>query len=133
VVQHISASGVSVVYIPETSNYRFETKMAVAIGKAGFSVMVEDAHTMICGCVADLNMTRCELRVVPLETRLTGVDDMPNGGGTMVGFSLNLGDREPSKYIIDLPAAHINGVLYRVLPIELELRMFDVGIEPFTC
>jgi hypothetical protein len=68
---------------------------------------------------------------VPLETWITTVNNMPSGGNTMVGFSLNLGDMEPSKYIIELPAVHINGVVYRFLSMELERRMFDVGIEPF--
>lgn len=62
--QTLTISGATVAYPPETSNYHFEMEMVVAIGKAGFRVKAEDAHTMIYGYAAGLDMTRRDLQLV---------------------------------------------------------------------
>jgi fumarylpyruvate hydrolase len=53
-----------VAYPPETANYHFEMEMVVAIGKAGFRVGAEDAHKLIYGYAAGLDMTRRDLQLV---------------------------------------------------------------------
>lgn len=60
--QTLTPSGATVAYPPETSNYHFEMEMVVAIGKAGFRVKAEDAHTLIYGYAAGLDMTRRDLQ-----------------------------------------------------------------------
>jgi fumarylpyruvate hydrolase len=62
--QTLTPSGATVAYPPETSNYHFEMEMVVAIGKAGFRVKAEDAHTVIYGYAAGLDMTRRDLQLV---------------------------------------------------------------------
>jgi fumarylpyruvate hydrolase len=62
--QTLTASGATVAYPPETNNYHFEMEMVVAIGKAGFRVKAEDAHTLIYGYAAGLDMTRRDLQLV---------------------------------------------------------------------
>ena len=57
-------SGATVAYPPETQNYHFEMELVVAIGKAGFRVTAEDAHTVIYGYGAGLDMTRRDLQLV---------------------------------------------------------------------
>ena len=48
----------------QTKNYHFEVELVVAIGKAGFRVQAEDAHTLIYGYAAGLDMTRRDLQFV---------------------------------------------------------------------
>ena len=62
--QTLTLSGATVAYPPETHNYHFEMEMVVAIGKAGFRVKAEDAHTLIYGYGAGLDMTRRDLQLV---------------------------------------------------------------------
>ena len=62
--QTLTLSGATVAYPPETSNYHFEMEMVVAIGQAGFRVKAEDAHTLIYGYGAGLDMTRRDLQLV---------------------------------------------------------------------
>jgi fumarylpyruvate hydrolase len=62
--QTLTLSGATVAYPPETSNYHFEMEMVVAIGKAGFRVQADDAHTLIYGYAAGLDMTRRDLQLV---------------------------------------------------------------------
>jgi len=62
--QTLTPSGATVAYPPETSNYHFEMEMVVAIGKAGFRVKAEDAHKLIYGYAAGLDMTRRDLQLV---------------------------------------------------------------------
>ena len=57
-------SGATVAYPPETQNYHFEMELVVAIGKAGFRVTAENAHTVIYGYGAGLDMTRRDLQLV---------------------------------------------------------------------
>jgi fumarylpyruvate hydrolase len=61
--QSLVQSGASVAYPPESKNYHFEMEMVVAIGKAGFRVKAEDAHTLIYGYAAGLDMTRRDLQL----------------------------------------------------------------------
>ena len=62
--QTLTLSGSTVAYPPETRNYHFEMEMVVAIGQAGFRVKAEDAHTLIYGYGAGLDMTRRDLQLV---------------------------------------------------------------------
>ena len=62
--QTLTLSGATVAYPPETSNFHFEMEMVVAIGQAGFRVKAEDAHTLIYGYGAGLDMTRRDLQLV---------------------------------------------------------------------
>ena len=62
--QTLTESGATVAYPPETQNYHFEMEMVVAIGKPGFRVKAEDAHDIIYGYAAGLDMTRRDLQLV---------------------------------------------------------------------
>ena len=62
--QTLTLSGATVAYPPETRNFHFEMEMVVAIGKAGFRVKADDAHTLIYGYAAGLDMTRRDLQLV---------------------------------------------------------------------
>ena len=62
--QSLVHSGATVAYPPGSENYHFEMEMVVAIGKAGFRVKAEDAHTLIYGYAAGLDMTRRDLQLV---------------------------------------------------------------------
>jgi fumarylpyruvate hydrolase len=62
--QTLVASGATVAYPPETKNYHFEMEMVIAIGKAGFRVSQENAHDIIYGYAAGLDMTRRDLQLV---------------------------------------------------------------------
>lgn len=62
--QTLTLSGATVAYPPETGNYHYEMEMVVAIGKPGFRVKAEDAHTLIYGYAAGLDMTRRDLQLV---------------------------------------------------------------------
>ena len=57
-------SGATVAYPPETKNYHFEMEMVVAIGAEGFRVSQEDAHKVIYGYAAGLDMTRRDIQLV---------------------------------------------------------------------
>jgi len=62
--QTLTESGATVAYPPETHNYHFEMEMVVAIGKPGFRVKAQDAHDIIYGYGAGLDMTRRDLQLV---------------------------------------------------------------------
>ena len=62
--QTLTPSGATVAYPPETKNYHFEMELVVAIGQAGFRVKAEDAHSVIYGYGAGLDMTRRDLQLV---------------------------------------------------------------------
>ena len=62
--QTLCASGSTVAYPPETSNFHFEMEMVVAVGKPGFRVSQENAHELIYGYAAGLDMTRRDLQLV---------------------------------------------------------------------
>ena len=62
--QTLVASGATVAYPPETKNYHFEMEMVIAIGKAGFRVSQENAHDIIYGYAAGLDVTRRDLQLV---------------------------------------------------------------------
>lgn len=53
-----------VAYPPRTANYHFEMELVLAIGKAGFRVNEADAHELIYGYGAGLDMTRRDLQLV---------------------------------------------------------------------
>lgn len=57
-------SGATVAYPPETKNYHFEMELVLAIGEAGFKVKAEDAHKLIYGYAAGLDMTRRDLQLI---------------------------------------------------------------------
>ncbi|MEX8520401.1 MAG: fumarylacetoacetate hydrolase family protein [Leptothrix sp. (in: b-proteobacteria)] len=58
------ASGATTAYPPETRNFHFEMELVVAIGKPGFRVKAEDAHEIIYGYAAGLDMTRRDIQLV---------------------------------------------------------------------
>ena len=60
----LTPSGSTVPYPSETSNYHFEMELVVAIGRAGFRVAAADAHELIYGYAAGLDMTRRDLQLV---------------------------------------------------------------------
>ena len=62
--QTLCASGSTVAYPPETSNFHFEMEMVVAMGRTGFRVSQENAHELIYGYAAGLDMTRRDLQLV---------------------------------------------------------------------
>ena len=62
--QTLVPSGATVAYPPGTNNYHFEMELVLAVGKAGFRVSAEDAHTVIYGYAAGLDMTRRDLQLV---------------------------------------------------------------------
>lgn len=62
--QTLVDSGATVAYPPETKNYHFEMELVVAIGKAGFRVSQDNAHSVIYGYAAGLDMTRRDLQLV---------------------------------------------------------------------
>jgi fumarylpyruvate hydrolase len=62
--QTLVHSGATVAYPPGTNNYHFEMELVLAVGKAGFRVSAENAHEMIYGYAAGLDMTRRDLQLV---------------------------------------------------------------------
>jgi len=62
--QTLVQSGTSVAYPSETQNYHFEMELVIALGKPGFRVQAEDAHQLIYGYAAGLDMTRRDLQLV---------------------------------------------------------------------
>ncbi|MFM2346684.1 MAG: hypothetical protein RL654_1437 [Pseudomonadota bacterium] len=58
------ASGQTMAYPPETANFHFEMELVVAIGQPGFRVPAEQAHQLIYGYAAGLDMTRRDLQLV---------------------------------------------------------------------
>lgn len=60
----LTPSGATVPYPSETTNYHFEMELVVAIGRAGFRVAAADAHELIYGYAAGLDMTRRDLQLV---------------------------------------------------------------------
>ena len=62
--QTLVHSGATVPYPSETQNFHFEMEMVVAIGKPGFRVSADQAHEIIYGYAAGLDMTRRDLQLV---------------------------------------------------------------------
>ncbi|MCK0513127.1 fumarylacetoacetate hydrolase family protein [Aromatoleum buckelii] len=60
-------SGASVPYPTGTTNYHYEMELVVAIGIPGFRVPADEAHTLIYGYAAGLDMTRRDLQLVARE------------------------------------------------------------------
>jgi len=62
--QTLVQSGATVPYPPETENYHYEMELVLAVGKPGFRVSAENAHEVIYGYAAGLDMTRRDLQLV---------------------------------------------------------------------
>jgi fumarylpyruvate hydrolase len=60
----LTPSGATVPYPSQTTNYHFEMELVVAIGRAGFRVSAADAHELVYGYAAGLDMTRRDLQLV---------------------------------------------------------------------
>ena len=60
----LTPSGATVPYPPETKNFHYEMELVLVIGRPGFRVRPEDAHTLIYGYAAGLDMTRRDLQLV---------------------------------------------------------------------
>ena len=74
----------------------------------------------------------------PFDAAFVGVDDHPGVaalGGTRLRLSLPLepGPSQASRHAVHLPALRINGTLVPLPPIDIEKRLFDVGLSPFNC
>ncbi|ASW04043.1 fumarylacetoacetate hydrolase family protein [Paraburkholderia aromaticivorans] len=65
--QTLMESGATVAYPPETQNYHYEMEMVVAISKPGFRVAAENAHAIVYGYAAGLDMTRRDLQLLARE------------------------------------------------------------------
>ena len=57
-------SAAVVAYPPRTNNYHFEMELVLAIGKVGFRVSEANAHELVYGYAAGLDMTRRDLQLV---------------------------------------------------------------------
>ncbi len=62
--QTLVQSGSEVAYPPGTNNYHFEMELVLAVGKPGFRVSADNAHEVIYGYAAGLDMTRRDLQLV---------------------------------------------------------------------
>ena len=62
--QTLVQSGATVAYPPRTQNYHFEMELVLAIGKAGFRVSEAQAHELVYGYGAGLDMTRRDLQLL---------------------------------------------------------------------
>jgi fumarylpyruvate hydrolase len=62
--QTLVESGATVPYPPATRNYHFEMELVLAIGKPGFRVSEANAHELVYGYAAGLDMTRRDLQLV---------------------------------------------------------------------
>lgn len=62
--QTLVDSGATVAYPPRTHNYHYEMELVVAIGQAGFRVPEDQAHALVYGYAAGLDMTRRDLQLV---------------------------------------------------------------------
>lgn len=62
--QTLVESGATVAYPPRTNNYHYEMELVLAIGKPGFRVSEGQAHELIYGYAAGLDMTRRDLQLV---------------------------------------------------------------------
>jgi hypothetical protein len=65
---------------------------------------------------------------VPLTTEVKGAK-----ADATIRIETTLGKRMRPKYYIKLPPMLINGQEYVFKPIELDLKMFDGGVQPFNC
>lgn len=55
------------------------------------------------------------------------------GAAAALDIRLHLPDGARSRYLVRLPAYEIGGARHALAPIELEVRRFDGGLEPFNC
>lgn len=62
--QTLVESGATVAYPPRTGNYHYEMELVLAIGKSGFRVSADQAHELVYGYAAGLDMTRRDLQLV---------------------------------------------------------------------
>ena len=62
--QTLVESGATVAYPPRTANYHYEMELVLAIGKSGFRVSEDQAHELIYGYAAGLDMTRRDLQLL---------------------------------------------------------------------
>ena len=62
--QTLTQSGATMTYPSETKNFHFEMELVLAIGAPGFQVPAQDAHKIIYGYGAGLDMTRRDLQLL---------------------------------------------------------------------
>lgn len=62
--QTLVHSGSTVAYPPRTNNYHYEMELVLAIGQPGFRVSEANAHELVYGYGAGLDMTRRDLQLV---------------------------------------------------------------------
>jgi len=61
-------SGATIPYPPGTADFHYEMELVVAIGATGFRVAEDEAHRLIFGYAAGLDMTRRDLQAVARES-----------------------------------------------------------------
>jgi fumarylpyruvate hydrolase len=61
--QTLVESGATVAYPPRTSNYHYEMELVIAVGRPGFRVSEANAHALVYGYAAGLDMTRRDLQL----------------------------------------------------------------------
>ncbi|WP_310566562.1 fumarylacetoacetate hydrolase family protein, partial [Hydrogenophaga sp.] len=61
--QTLVHSGATVAYPPGTNNYHFEMELVLAIDQPGFRVSADQAHEVVYGYAAGLDMTRRDLQL----------------------------------------------------------------------
>ena len=61
--QTLVLSGATVPYPPRTANYHYEMELVLAIGRPGFRVPETQAHELVYGYAAGLDMTRRDLQL----------------------------------------------------------------------
>jgi fumarylpyruvate hydrolase len=66
----LTPSGATVPYPSQTKNFHHEMELVVALDKPGFRVAVADAHTLVYGYAAGLDMTRRDLQSAAKEKGL---------------------------------------------------------------
>jgi len=63
-LQALVPSGSVLAYPPRTNNYHYEMELVLAVGQPGFMVSEEQAHELIYGYAAGLDMTRRDLQLI---------------------------------------------------------------------
>ncbi len=66
----LTPTGATVPYPSQTKNFHHEMELVVALDKPGFRVRAEDAHTLVYGYAAGLDMTRRDLQSAAKEKGL---------------------------------------------------------------
>lgn len=147
----VVASGSAVPYPPGTADYQHEIELVVAIGKTGFELGVENAHSVVFGYAAGLDMTRRDLQVVSRASKgpwdigkdfensavigtIAAASDIGHPAGGQIRLAVNGTIRQQSDLehlIWSVPEiiAHLS-CLYRIEPGDLIYTGTPDGVGP---